>query len=112
MEYSKHVVSKNINTLNKILNFDDYKHRKFDFMVSCLPISSRGWNNDSEFIYIQYCIEKLNDSGSAALLCSAESFTWKNEIFARIDLIKSNCIDAIIALPDNLYSGRKIIYIY
>lgn len=114
-------------TLTNPLHKDE---KPFDAIVSNPPYSIK-WQGDSnavlidddrfspagvlapknfaDFAFIMHSINHLSSSGKAAIICFPGIFYRQNaEAKIRKYLIEQNFIEAIIALPDNLFFGTSI----
>ncbi|MCR8613060.1 MAG: type I restriction-modification system subunit M [Mycoplasma sp.] len=102
---------------------DLHKNNKFDY-IFCDPVFNDDWNADkvlnendnrwewgyppkgnANYAWISHMVHKLTNNGKAATVLANGSLSSskKEELTIRKNLIKDNLVDAIIALPSNLF---------
>ncbi|WP_407375349.1 N-6 DNA methylase [Methanobrevibacter sp.] len=64
--------------------------------------------NDSEYLFLIHLLDSLNDYG-VMVLSMAQSFLFKNSLtkLRKFLTYEKNCIDAVIAIPDELSRPKK-----
>lgn len=113
---------------------DQFPDLKFDYILANPPFNDSDWGgekflNDQRWIYgqpplsnanyawLQHIIYKLKNNGKAAVVLAKASLTSNssNENIIRKNLINENIVDAIIELPDKLFtnfSGPVCIWVF
>lgn len=107
---------------------EDGKLKTYDRVLANFPFSM-DWNNDgaeqdpynryrfgvppnrnkADFAFIQHMYSQLNERGQAAIVCSqGVLFRERVEKKIRQELIHGDVIEAVIALPENLFFGTSI----
>lgn len=100
---------------------------KYDYVLANPPFSLKNWEkghyftedsrfsygippkNNADYAFVQHCLASLNETGKAAIIVSASSlFRMGSEGKIRQRLIEKNVVEAIIALPSNLFHGTSI----
>lgn len=112
------------NTLLK----DQHKDKKFDYIITNPPFNHANWCNggsclyddkwlfgipprsNANFAWLQLIISHLKPGGRAAVILPNGSLTTQiySEAAIREAMIKSNLIEAIIALPPGLFYSTKV----
>lgn len=106
---------------------DQHKNKKFDFIMANPPFNEKKWGQEellddprwkfgippkgnANYAWISHIIDKLNDSGKAAIILSNGSLSTssKYEKEIRINLLKNNKVDAILGMPDRLFYNTGI----
>ena len=98
--------------------------KDFDFIIMDIPRGRNGMTEYdpadprlmphnkkmiySDWIFIQDALYRLNDHGVAAVLATAGALIRMNEACLREQLIQKDWIEAVITLPDNLYSNTRV----
>lgn len=110
------------------LAMDCHKGRKFDYILANPPFNSANWLSDkalfdddrwrfgvpprsnANFAWLQHILYHLHSQGRAAVILPNGTLTTQTcrEAGIREELIRSNWIEAIIALPPGLFDGTRV----
>ncbi|NQZ29379.1 MAG: N-6 DNA methylase [Mycoplasmatales bacterium] len=101
---------------------DQHKGEKFDFILANPPFNIKQWGQEqlvedprwkwgippkgnANYAWLSHMIDKLNKNGRAGVVLANGSLSTasKGEKEIRINLLKENKVDAIIALPSSLF---------
>lgn len=100
---------------------------KYDIAISNPPFSQKDWIEKmpednlfyikengvpqsavADYVYVLNMFRNLNENGKMAVILPHGVLFRENETEVRKKLIKNNCIDAIIGLPENLFYFTRV----